>query len=243
MRGFCRVRLSSMSIYKAYPTTPDFIETPDGVETTFTVATPFIIGTLTILHGGMVTTDFTTPSTTSVTFGFAPLTGESIVIQSGYFGTDAVSASDYFSSETTISNRVKAARLKLWGDRNRDDILDPDTLTQGLVFAKAQILASLENRYGSQIEEWDITTVPNLLKQVSDALTIYYIASGTNAVNEVVKDGRTDAMQTLSALANYEMSLPDVSDSGSYDTVTAHIESIFDNDDTLQDEIDEETNL
>ncbi len=146
----------------------------------------------------------------------------------------------YFSTEATLTAKVKTTRLKLWGDRDRDNVLDPTTLTQAMSTAQAQILASLYDRYGSQTDDWDSDSVPELLKSVSDSLSIYYLAAGSNAVNETVRDARTEAMQTLAALAAYDITLPGVTDSGDYDMMVVSSQSIFDNNDDLQTEIEDE---
>jgi len=140
-----------------------------------------------------------------------------------------------FSTEETITAKIKTAKLKLWGDRNRDGVLDPDTLTQAIDSAQAQILAALYARYGTQVEDWTIGTVPDILKSISDSLTIFYIASGSNAINESVKLSYDNAMLNLTKLSVlndksfvFDLSLPGISDSSDNDTTTAQFESVFD---------------
>lgn len=144
-----------------------------------------------------------------------------------------------FSSEATISAKVKLAKLKVWGDRDRDGTLDPLMLAAALKSAASTITAALHRRYGAQVLTWDIDddSVPDLLEGVSDKLTIYEIASGNNAINESVKTWAQDALKTLSDLASYNISLPSVAEAGADEISTASFESVFDRSDSLQADI------
>ena len=133
----------------------------------------------------------------------------------------------YFSSQETIEAKVKAARINIWGDRNRDGELDADTLAQALTYAKSKILGYLQTRYGAQIHDWTLSDVPDLLRDISDTLTLFYIAAGQNAMNDVIKLTYDEVIETLKAIRNYEMDIPEVSDSDSYMTVTEDMESTF----------------
>lgn len=144
--------------------------------------------------------------------------------------------SAYFSSQTTIEAKVKAARIKLWGDRDRDNVLDPTTLTQALVFAKNKILGFVQTRYGSQVHDWDLSTVPDILKEVSDSLTLWYIAGGQNAMNSVVDLNYNEAIKTLEMIRNYDLDIPETSDSDNYMTVVADFTSDFSGDDGEDDD-------
>ena len=145
--------------------------------------------------------------------------------------------SAYYSSETSIKNKVKASRINLYGDRNRDGTLDPDTLTQALMFAKQQILMRIEDRYGAQCDAWTDATVPDALKNISDDLTIFYLATGANEVNPIVKLNYDLAIQTLDAIRDYKLSLPGVSDfeAGS-EIVTDYSNSIYSDDADVDEE-------
>jgi len=135
--------------------------------------------------------------------------------------------SAYFSTEASIIAKNKEARVKLWGDRNRDGVLDPTTVSQALVFAKSRILAFIQTRYGSQILEWDSNSVPDVLRDISDTLALWYIATGQNAINETIEKLHVNAIKELKMLRLYEMDIPEVSDSDSYMTVTDDMESTF----------------
>ena len=120
--------------------------------------------------------------------------------------------SEFFSSETTIKARVKASRINLYGDKDRDGALDPLALEQALSYARQTILMALINRYGSQVEAWDDLTVPAALRFISDDLTIYYLASGQYAVNPVVQAAYEAALNNLLKISEGEWSLPGISD-------------------------------
>lgn len=137
-------------------------------------------------------------------------------------------ASAYFSSQMTIESKVKASRVKLWGDKNADGTIDPTTLDQGLSFARSQILAYLTRRYGAQALAWTFDTVPPILRAVSDDLTLYYLATGANAVNPVIDLIGKNALATLSMLRDYEIDLPGVDDTPAIATTTGTTDSVFD---------------
>lgn len=144
-----------------------------------------------------------------------------------------------FSSEATISAKVKLAKLKVWGDRDRDGTLDPLMLASALKSAASTITAALYRRYGAQVLTWDIDddSVPDLLETVSDKLTIYEIASGNNVINESVKTWQQEALKTLSDVASYNILLPGIAEAGASEISTASFESVFDSSDNLQTDI------
>lgn len=137
-------------------------------------------------------------------------------------------ASEYFSSQATIEAKVRASRVRIWGDKNADGVIDPMTLEQGLIFAKAHILAMISRRYGSQALAWTFGTCPPLLKAVSDDITLYYLASGANAVNPVIDLNYKNALAALTMIKDYEMDLPGVDDTPAVETLTGETESVFD---------------
>lgn len=137
-------------------------------------------------------------------------------------------ASAYYSSQTTIEAKVRSSRVRLWGDKNADGTLDPTTLEQGLIYAKNHILAMIVRRYGSQALDWDFDSCPPLLKAVSDDLTLFYLATGANAVNPVTDANYKNAIAMLTMLRDYEADLPGVDDTPAIGTTTEETESVFD---------------
>ena len=137
-------------------------------------------------------------------------------------------ASAYFSSQTTIESKVRASRVKIWGDKNADGILDPTTLDQALVFARNYILAMVTRRYGTQALAWTFDTCPPFLKAVSDDLTLFYLASGANVLNPVIDLNYKNAVAMLTMLKDYEADLPGVDDTPAIETATEETESVFD---------------
>ena len=134
----------------------------------------------------------------------------------------------YFSSQTTIEAKVRSSRVKIWGDKNADGILDPTTLDQALAFAKNYILAMISRRYGVQALAWTFDTCPPLLKAVSDDLTLFYLASGANALNPVIDVSYKNAIAMLTMLKDYEADLPGVDDTPAIETATEEMDSVFD---------------
>lgn len=137
-------------------------------------------------------------------------------------------ASAYFSSQSTIEAKVRSSRVKLWGDKNADGTLDPATLEQALIYAKQTILAYVVKRYGAQALDWTFDSCPPLLKAVSDNLTLFYLASGANAINPVIELNQKNALSMLTMLKDYDIDLPGVDDSPAIETATEETESVFD---------------
>lgn len=136
-------------------------------------------------------------------------------------------ATEYFSSQTTIEAKVRASRVKLWGDKNADGTLDPATLEQALASAKSIILAYVARRY-PQALDLTFSGCPPLLKALSDDLTLYYLASGANAVNPVQDLNYKNAVAMLTMIRDYENDVPELDDSTALQTTTEETESVFD---------------
>lgn len=137
-------------------------------------------------------------------------------------------ASAYFSSQTTIEAKVRASRVRLWGDKNADGTLAPTTLDQGLLFAKTHILSSVKRRYGTQALIATFDSCPPLLKAVSDDLVLYYLATGANVVNPVIDMLYKNALATLENIREYRVDVPEWDDTPAIETATEETESIFD---------------
>jgi phage gp36-like protein len=143
----------------------------------------------------------------------------------------------YYSSETTIKAKIKGANINLWGDRNRDDVLDATTLAQALLFSRELIRGYLQPRYGAQVHDWTLSSVPGIVRDISDTLTIYYIATGQNAIAPIVQILYDNAIMMLGMIADYKMDIPEVTDTSDYDTLTAEYNSeMYNDDDDLEDD-------
>jgi phage gp36-like protein len=123
----------------------------------------------------------------------------------------------YFSSEATIEAKVKAARVKLWGDRDRDNTVDPATLAAALRSARNRIVAKLTARYGAGVIAWSIADCPPILTDISDDLAIYFMASGSgNALSPQIQTNYDNAIALLTELADGTAALI-----GSDDSITS----------------------
>jgi phage gp36-like protein len=147
--------------------------------------------------------------------------------------------SNYFSTEASIKAKVRSLRVNLWGDKDRDGSLDTQTLTQALTFAKSTIMSRLYPRYTvAEIEDLTTTTdtdlqdAAGLLKTYSDDLVLYYLASGSNVVNPIIKLSYDTTLDALDKMECYKLSLPGISDTNDYQTVTETLESDYDTADT-----------
>lgn len=115
-----------------------------------------------------------------------------------------------YSTQASLEAKIKASRIRLWGDKDRDGTIDALTLSQGLGYAEHLIQAYLVKRFGAgTITAWTTTTVPALLKDISDDLALYYIASGSNAMSEQVHRNYEQAVKLLTMIRDNEIDLID----------------------------------
>ena len=135
--------------------------------------------------------------------------------------------SAYYSTEESIKRKVMAYKITLWGDKDNDGTLDPDALTQALSWARSNIDVMCLRRYGSQVLGWDSDTVPTLLSHVSDDYTVYYLASGNNALNPIVQINYETSKVTLAMIKDGEIDLPNISGYDE-DILTETMDSVFD---------------
>lgn len=136
-------------------------------------------------------------------------------------------ATEYFSSQTTIEAKVRSSRVKLWGDKNADGTLDPVTLDQAFAFAKGMILSYVQRRYPEALD-LTFSTCPPLLRALSDDLTLYYLASGANAINPIQDLNYKNALAMLQMIRDYQNDVPEFEDCTSIQTLTEETESVFD---------------
>lgn len=140
--------------------------------------------------------------------------------------------SAYYSTQATIEAKVTALRVRIWGDKNGVGTVDPASLLQALAFAKSRILAHVWRRYGdTEVKSWTDTTAPDLIKGISDDLSLYYLASGANAVNPVIDANYKDAIAQLVAIRDGLSDIPLIHDD-SYPTFTEQAYSDYFGDET-----------
>ena len=127
-----------------------------------------------------------------------------------------------YSTQATLEARVKSLRLKMWGDKNEDGLLDSATMTQAFAGAQAEILAYIGQRYGSTVTDaWTETTRPDLVGMISDDLTLYILNAGSNAMHPLIVRNREDAIKRLEMIRDYVLSLPGVDFESGSETTTA----------------------
>ncbi len=131
-----------------------------------------------------------------------------------------------YSTQTTIENKVKASRIRLWGDRDRDSVLDPGTLAAALKQAKAKIDAMLCRRFGTQVYAWTYSTVPEVLHDISDDLVLYYFASGSNQMSPQIKTNRDLSWELLLFIARGDMDIFDPSGNIVTESAESYAETI-----------------
>jgi phage gp36-like protein len=127
-----------------------------------------------------------------------------------------------YSTQATIEARVKALRIKMWGDKNEDGVVDEATLTQAFSGAAAEILAYIGQRYGTTVTGvWTETTRPDLIGMISDDLSLYLLNTGSNVMHPLIIKNREDAIKRLEMIRDYVLSLPGVEFESGSETTTA----------------------
>jgi len=127
----------------------------------------------------------------------------------------------YYSTQATIETRVKALRIAMWGDKNEDGLIDTLTLTQALMSAKVEILSYIGQRFGAtETDTWTEATRPDMIGQLSDDLTLYYLNTGSNVIHPIILKNYENAVKRLEMLRDYEISLPGIDYSDGTETTT-----------------------
>lgn len=117
--------------------------------------------------------------------------------------------SAYYSTQARLEALASTARVKLFGDKNRDGTVDSTSLTQALAFAKNHIDALLCRRFQGTPFTWTSATVPPVLIPISDNLALYYLASGSIGVTEAIQRNYDQAIQFLQDIVDRKLDIPD----------------------------------
>lgn len=127
-----------------------------------------------------------------------------------------------YSTQATLEARVKALRLKMWGDKNEDGVLDTASMSQAFAGAQAEILAYIGQRYGATVTStWAEATRPDLIGMISDDLALYLLNAGSNVMHPLIAKNREDAIKRLELLRDYDLTLPGVEFESGTETMTA----------------------
>lgn len=118
----------------------------------------------------------------------------------------------YYSTQARIEAKASASRVLLFGDKDRDGSIDSASLSQALTAAVNLIKSYTIKRFGkATVDAWDSSTVPGLLQDISDTITLFYLASGSNQLNPVVKLLYDEAKEMLCQIRDGELDLSEVS--------------------------------
>ena len=128
-----------------------------------------------------------------------------------------------YSTQTTIENSCSVERVKIYGDKNKDGVLDTSILTKAINDAEGIIKGYLYERYGSTLDSADSTT-SKLLTAISDSIALYMLASTNNAITIPIDIKYKAAIEFLEKLREYKLSIPELSDANRWETVTEDLE-------------------
>lgn len=106
-----------------------------------------------------------------------------------------------FSTQESVETRTADKRIKFWSDKDGDKIIDPEVLTAAFQFAAGKISEYIVQRYGeTEFESWTIDTAPARVLSLSDDLSVYYLATRLNSVNDLIQTIYNDAITTLEGI-------------------------------------------
>jgi len=117
----------------------------------------------------------------------------------------------YYSTQARLEAKASAARVLLFGDKDRDGSIDPTTLNQALVWARNQILLYCARRYGAIAYAWTTATVPGVLLDISDDLALWYLSAGNPGVPPGLEQNKDMAMEQLKEIQSRKSDLFDTS--------------------------------
>lgn len=120
----------------------------------------------------------------------------------------------FWATQAEVEAKIYSARLKNWGDKDRDGLVDTASLT--LAFQEAQAICSsfLLERYGSYLSGWSSTSCPWLVKTVYLDLVVWSLATGSNAISPAIQKRYELAMDTLTRINDGKQSIYDENNSG-----------------------------
>ncbi len=127
----------------------------------------------------------------------------------------------YFSTEESVQAKVTALDVQFWLDPDGDGNIDEDALTSALSEAKGEILSYVEPRYGNSItDDWDSTTRPDFIGEISDWITLYKTLPGHSAEHPVALRLYNESIAKLLKIFNYELMIPGLIENGQENNTT-----------------------
>jgi phage gp36-like protein len=145
--------------------------------------------------------------------------------------------SGYYSTQTSIENRISASRLAGFIDRDGDGSPDSGPLTAGFIEARAIIRGYLKRDYDTDtIDAWTDTTCPEIINMISDWLCIRLYYVNNPRFQEAAQIMYDRAIAMLKEIRNGEM------DIYSLDRDTSHIDDLIQTD-TINSDFDPEREL
>ena len=131
--------------------------------------------------------------------------------------------SAYYSTQTSIENRISALRLAGFLDRDKDGTPDSGALTAGFIEARGIIRAYLKRDYDTDtIDAWTDTTCPELINILSDWLCIRMYYVNNPRFQEAAQIMYDRAVQMLKDIRNGDMDIYGL------DRATSHITDAID---------------
>jgi phage gp36-like protein len=128
-----------------------------------------------------------------------------------------------YSTQTTIENSCSVEKIRLYGDKNKDGVVDTSALNKAINDAEGIIYGYLYERYTTLLDSADSTT-SKLLTFISDSISVYLLAATNNAISIPIDLRYKTAMDLLEKIKNYEINLPGFADTNRWETITEDLE-------------------
>jgi phage gp36-like protein len=147
--------------------------------------------------------------------------------------------SAYYSTQTSIENRISASRLAGFIDRDGDGSPDTGALESAFIEARAIIRGYIKPHYDTDtIDAWTDTTRPELVGLISDWICIWSYYGNNPRFHEIARAMYERAMDMLEKIRSGEMDIYSLDRATSHiddNIVTGRIDSDFDPERELDD--------
>ena len=114
-----------------------------------------------------------------------------------------------WSTQTRIEQRIRAARLKFYADKDRDGTVDPASLTQAFEFADGLCYAYLHHLGASTITAWTASTVPLLAQKIYEDIALSFLAGDALQPNPQIVENYKKSLALLEKIRDGKIDLVD----------------------------------
>jgi len=106
----------------------------------------------------------------------------------------------YWATQAELEAKILSSRLKNWGDKDRDGLIETVSLANAFQEAQGVCSSFITERFGGYLRDWTATTVPYLIKSCYLDLAVWAVATGSNQISPTVQKRYEEALKTLQAI-------------------------------------------